>query len=122
MPTNPEARRVSRRMAHVHGAAPRSGSHARATLAVGRRAATATFEFGPDGLMTGMSGERERDVGRGRSVLTPFRGVSSDFRPVDGLLVPFRMEAIWIVDGKPFPYARFEVEQLDFEPGAGRRR
>ena len=97
-------------------------THARATLAVGRRAATATFEFGPDGLMTGMSGERERDVGRGRSVLTPFRGVSSDFRPVDGLLVPFRMEAIWIVDGKPFPYARFEVEQLDFEPGAGRRR
>jgi hypothetical protein len=91
------------------------GDHARATLAVGGRAVTATFEFGADGLPAAISGDRERDVG-GKSVLTPFRGLCGDFRPVDGLLVPFRMEAVWIVDGKPFPYARFEVEQLELAP------
>ncbi|GEJ58524.1 DUF6544 family protein [Anaeromyxobacter diazotrophicus] len=89
--------------------------HARATLAVGGRAVTATFAFGPDGLMTGMSGERERDLGGGRSVKTPFHGASGDFRPVDGVLVPFHMEASWIIEGRPFPYARFEVEEVAFD-------
>lgn len=90
---------------------------ARATLAVGGRAVSATFTFGPDGLVAGVSADRARDVGGGRSVLTPFRGVIRDWREVDGLVVPFRMEASWIVDGKACPYARFEVERLELTPG-----
>lgn len=101
---------------HVRWAAV-DDARARATLAVGGRTVNATFTFGPDGLVTGMSGDRQRDVGGGRSVLTPFRGVCQDWREVDGLVLPFRMEAIWIVDGNACPYARFEVEQLELAPG-----
>lgn len=57
---------------------------------------------------------RYRDVGNGRSQLTPFVGTYSDFRERDGLLVPFRIEAAWELDDEQFPYARFIVEQLEF--------
>lgn len=95
---------------------PLDDASARATLAVGGRSVTATFTFGPDGLPLAVEGLRQRDLGRGRTALTPFRGESSDFREVEGLRVPFRMEAVWIVGGEPFPYARFEVERLAFDP------
>jgi hypothetical protein len=94
---------------------PVDDAHADATLRVGGREVTARWEFGPDGLPLRFSAERFRDV-NGKGVLTPFVGESSDWREVDGLRVPFRVEATWIVAGERKPYARFEVEELSFDP------
>lgn len=91
---------------------------AMATLAVGGRKASGVFEFGQDGLPAAFRAERYRDLGRGRSALTPFTGVSEDYRTVDGLLVPHRMTALWEVDGRPIPYAQFLVERLEYDAAA----
>jgi hypothetical protein len=85
---------------------------ARATLRVGGREVTATFHFGADGLPTRFTAERFRDVG-GRGVLTPYTGEYSDYRSVGGVLVPFRLSAIWHLEEGPFPYARWEVESVE---------
>jgi uncharacterized protein DUF6920 len=89
--------------------------HARATLRVNDRVASGEFEFGADGLPTTFAAERYRDIGAGKSVLTPFVGRFSDFRSVDNVLVPHRAVGAWIVDGKTLEYANFEVRQLEFD-------
>jgi uncharacterized protein DUF6544 len=91
---------------------------AAATLRVSGREVTGHFEFGDDGLPLAVVGERYRDLGGGRSVLTPFRGEAADFRTVAGLLVPHRMTAMWTVGGQALPYARFEVERLEYDVSA----
>ncbi len=85
---------------------------ARARLEVGGRVVEATFHFGDDGLPDRFDAERYREVG-GRGVLTPFTGHLGDYREVDGVRVPFRLEAAWSVDGQEQPYARWEVERLE---------
>lgn len=96
--------------------APVDARRARATLAVGGREVSATFVFGPDGMPERFEAERWRDLGDGRGALTPFVGTLADFREVDGLRLPHRLEAAWIVDGKPAPYARWAVERIDLDP------
>jgi Family of unknown function (DUF6544) len=97
--------------------APVDDAHARATLRVGGREATATFEFGPDGLPARFTALRHRDVG-GKAVLTPFTGRCADYREADGLLVPHRVDAEWEIEGRPAPYARFVVERIELDPDA----
>src|SRR5262249_28490892 len=89
---------------------------AEATLRVAGREVRAEFHFGADGLPTRFTAMRYPDLGNRRSQLTPFIGTYSDFRVHAGLLVPFRMEAAWKLDDRLFPYARFVVERLDFNP------
>jgi hypothetical protein len=89
--------------------------HARAVLRVGGREAAAVFEFGEDGLPAGFAADRYRDLGGGKSALTPFVGHSLDYRPVGGILVPHRMIAAWQIDGREQEYVRFEVEHLEFD-------
>jgi hypothetical protein len=88
---------------------------ARATLEVNACRVSGVFEFGADDLPVRYSAERYRDLGGGRSALTPFAGRMSDFRRVDGVLVPFRMVALWVVDGRPCEYVRFDVERLELD-------
>jgi hypothetical protein len=88
---------------------------AAAALAVNGRSVSGDFTFGTDDLPATISADRYRDTGNGTSALTPFVGRMSDFRPVDGVLVPHRMVAAWIVDGQTIEYANFEVEQVAFE-------
>jgi uncharacterized protein DUF6544 len=87
---------------------------ATATLYVNDRSVFAEFEFGPDDLPAKFSANRYFDSGRGASVLTPFVGRLSDFRHVDGVLVPHRAVAAWVIDGKTVEYVDFEVQQLEF--------
>jgi hypothetical protein len=89
-----------------------------ATLNVGGREVAGTFEFGEDGLPALFTADRYRDVGGGQAVLTRFSGRSSDYREVDGLLVPHRVVAAWHVDGQESAYAAFEVERLEFDATA----
>ncbi len=94
---------------------PIDDERASATLDVNGRSVSGEFTFGPDDLPVTFSADRYRDTGGGTSVLTPFVGRIGDFRAVDGILVPHRIVAAWVVDGKTIEYADFEVEQLEFD-------
>ena len=73
------------------------------------------FEFGDEGLPARFTAERFRDLGGGKSVLTPFLGEFRDYRRVDGMLVPHEMVGSWVIDGNPEPYARFRVAQMEID-------
>ena len=88
---------------------------ARATLRVNGREVVGVFEFGQDDLPAVFSAHRYRDLGGGKAVLTPFVGEYGDYRWVDGLLVPHRMNGYWEVDGQRLPYVRFQVERLEYD-------
>ena len=88
---------------------------ARAALRLNGREVTGLFAFGADGLPSRFSAERYLDLGNGKSVLTPFTGRLSDYRTVDGLLVPHMMVAAWIVGGREIEYVRFSVERIEFD-------
>jgi hypothetical protein len=94
--------------------APIDERSARATLRVGGRAVAATFHFGQDGLPERFTGERYREVD-GRGVLTPFIGKYADYRVVDGVRVPFRVEAAWQVAGWEQPYARWQIQRIELD-------
>ena len=89
--------------------------HAKATLRLHGREGTGLFTFGDDGLPAMFSAERYRDLGSGKSLLTPFTGRLSDYRTVDGLLVPHMMVAAWIVGGREIEYVRFSVKRIEFD-------
>jgi hypothetical protein len=94
---------------------PIDDRRATATLRVGGRTVAGVYEFGEDGLPAAFRADRYRDLGGGRSSLTPFLGEWADYRDESGLLVPHRMTAAWQVAGQPIPYARFLVERIDYE-------
>jgi hypothetical protein len=85
-----------------------------AALTVNGRSVSGEFVFGPDDLPSAFHAERYRDVGGGRSVLTPFVGRLTDFRSVDGVLVPYRVIGAWTVEGQTKEYANFEIERVEF--------
>jgi hypothetical protein len=91
---------------------------ATATLEVNDRSVTAVFEFGPDELPATFSAERYYDNGSGKAVLTPWVGRFGNYRAVDGVLVPHRVVAAWVVDGIPIEYVRFDVQHIEFDANA----
>jgi len=98
---------------HV-GWAPIDDTSARATLRVGGREVAAVFHFAPDGLPSRLVADRYRDVA-GEGVLTPWGGEYRDYREVDGLRVPFGNEVSWVIGGQAQPYARWELEQVEYD-------
>lgn len=90
---------------------------ARARLRVGARETTVTFHFGEDGFPARITADRFLEEG-GRAVRTPWQGACADFREVDGLRVPFRMDATWLRAGAEYHYAHFEVTRLELDAGA----
>ncbi|MFB3852310.1 MAG: DUF6544 family protein [Vicinamibacterales bacterium] len=88
---------------------------AAATLRVGGRTVSGEFTFGPDGLPDAFMAGRYRDTGGGKSALTPFVGRVGNFRLVDGVLVPFRVIGAWVLDGQTKEYAKFDVEEIQFD-------
>jgi|SRR4029079_5183764 hypothetical protein len=91
-----------------------AGLRADAVLTVGSRQVTGAFEFGPDGFPRRFLAKRFRDV-HGTPVLTPFVGECTDYRRVDGVIVPFHVQGCWVIDGTPMPFARFDVTQIEFD-------
>ena len=94
---------------------PVDDRHAQGTLRLAGREVTCVFEFGADGLVAAVRADRYRDLGKGSSALTPWSGESSDYREVDGLLIPHRQTAYWHLDGRPVAYARFDVERVEYD-------
>ena len=86
-------------------------------LRVGGREVTGAFEFGEDYLPVTVFADRYRDLD-GKAALTPWSGHFGDYRKVDGLLVPHQVIAHWDVDGQRIPYARFQVERLEYDATA----
>lgn len=87
---------------------------ARATLRLRGIEVSAVFQFGADGLPERVSANRYRDVD-GKAELTGWSGQASDYRRVNGVLVPFTMEATWHLDDGPFTCLRFELDSLELD-------
>jgi hypothetical protein len=88
---------------------------ARAHLRVGDLDVAGVFEFGDDELPSAFRAMRYRDIGHGKAELTEFYGAMSDYREVDGLLVPHKLVAHWTLGGEPKAYARWEVERIEYD-------
>ena len=88
---------------------------ARAALKMKGREVAGVFEFGEDALPVAFVADRYRDLGGGKSVLTPWSGQYGDYREIDGLLAPHDVSVYWHVDGERIPYARFLVERLEYD-------
>jgi len=87
---------------------------ARASLRTGESTVQAVFETDADGRIAYVHAERYRDVGSGRSVLTPWSGRYSDYAEFGGFHVPSSVEVTWGLTDGPFSYARFHVTALEF--------
>lgn len=91
---------------------------ARAHFRIEGRSVSADFHFDSDDLIDRVSTQRYRRVGD-QDILTPWSGLASDYREVDGLLLPFRVEAIWHLEEGDFECIRFEVETIAFSRSKG---
>jgi hypothetical protein len=89
---------------------PLDRTSARATLTVGPTTASVDFHFGADGLVDRIYvPDRPRDIGRGRSVPTPWQGRFERYVPSSGYLLPMAGEVEWILPTGPAPYWRGEI-------------
>lgn len=89
-------------------------SSARATLTDGVTRVSADFRFAPSGEIRQITMERFRDVD-GRGVLTPFEGQYTQYRRVNGMMVPGSGEVAWILPGGAFPYWRGRLQSVEYE-------
>lgn len=87
---------------------------ARATLLQGELPVSAVVEFDEEGKLVRIRGDRYRDVGGGRAVLTPWIGRCTDYREFNGFRVPASVEVIWDLADGEFSYARFRVTTLEY--------
>ena len=88
---------------------------ARATVAYEGPPASAVFEMDDEGKLVRLRAERYRDLGEGRSALTPWGGDYRDYRNVNGFRVPTSVEVGWDLGAQPwFAYARFRILTLDY--------
>jgi len=87
-----------------------SGEAARATLVQEGAPVAATVQFDAEGRMLLIRGERYRDVGSGKPVLTPWVGRCSGYREFGR----FRVEVAWALDTVEFAYARFDVAAIEY--------
>ncbi len=91
---------------------------AKATLRVEGSEVSGVFEFGADGLPGAFHAERYYDTGKGEPELRLWSGDYLDYRPVEGLLVPFHFLGYWHVDGQRIGYVDFELETPEIDAAA----
>jgi len=91
---------------------------AEARLRVGPVEVAGVFEFGDTCLIVGFTAYRPRDDSGGQAVLASWSGRYGDYRVVDGLTVPCEVVVSWKEDGQDLPYARFQIERIEFDPAA----
>ena len=89
--------------------------HARARLRMGALEVHGVFEFSDSDMPIEFVATRERDLGGGKTEMTPWSGRFYDFRMSAGVRVPHRLEAAWHVAGKRTPYARFQIDLIEFD-------
>lgn len=90
--------------------------HADVTVQDGPLSITLRFGFDAGDLLRSVKSEaRGRSVG-GQIVPTPWEGIWSDYRKVDGRLVPMAGEVAWLLPEGRKPYWRGTVTELRLQP------
>lgn len=89
-------------------------STARASLTDSGITVSLTAHFGDDDLIRRVEMMRYRDV-NGTGVPTPFIGHFSDYRRVDGMLVPLEGETEWILPEGRFPFWKARITEARYE-------
>lgn len=87
---------------------------ARATLRQPNLSVSAIFEFDDNGKITTIRANRFRDLGKGRSALTPWTALCSEYREFNGFRVPTVVDVAWEVDQQRFSYAQFHVTAIQY--------
>ena len=67
------------------------------------------FCFNEEGQITRFETKRYKD-----KTLENFTGYCGDYRTVDGMKVPFYLEATWDLESGDFSYAKFNVEKIGY--------
>ena len=92
-----------------------SDASANATIVDGTIALTLLFTFNEAGLIESVGAE-SRGAGVGKDmVMLPWECGLSDYRPHDGMLIPFAGQAAWVRPGGSKAYFRGSVKKLSYE-------
>ena len=67
------------------------------------------FYFNEEGQITQFKTKRYKD-----KTLENFTGYCGDYRTVDGMKVPFYLEATWNLESGDFSYAKFKVTKIEY--------
>ncbi len=95
------------------------GNRTRAWFTQGPHEISAELEFNEAGELVGfISGDRYL-CEDGKTYLSfPWSTPTGNYREVDGRKIPGYGEAVWHLPEGPFCYARFHLEEVEFNPGA----
>lgn len=73
------------------------------------------FTFDDNGLISQFdTGERYRDIGNGKSELTPFRMKIKSYARCGDYFLPKELSIMWIIDGKEFEYFSGTIKDIIF--------
>jgi hypothetical protein len=86
-----------------------------ATLIDGPITLTMLFRFGEDGLVSGIRVEARGGLVAGETVMMPWEGSFRDYRPVDGMIIPFHGEVAWITPQGERLYFRGTVTRVEYQ-------
>ena len=67
--------------------------------------------FNNNGQITSLKTERYM----GKDKLKPWIGEVSDYKKVNGMMIPQKITASWILEDGKYTYARFNVEKFEFD-------
>ena len=67
------------------------------------------FCFNEEGQITQFKTKRYKD-----NTLENFTGYCGDYRTVDGMKVPFYLEAIWNLESGDLSYAKFKIDRIEY--------
>jgi hypothetical protein len=93
---------------------PRDDRSALATLADGPNSVTLLFEFGEDGMVKSLSGDRFKEASGAYSLQT-WQIQCDEPRERDGFLIPMRCEVAWITNGVREPYWRGRITSMTYD-------
>ncbi|MDZ7373084.1 MAG: hypothetical protein ONB23_03850 [candidate division KSB1 bacterium] len=89
--------------------------HALASLRDGELVAELVFEFGTDGLISSVRTDARYRFVQGKPVQTAWEGFFSHYDRVNGVLIPREGAVQWMIDGRPVPYWRARITEIEFE-------
>ena len=67
------------------------------------------FYFNEEGQITQFKTKRYKD-----NTLENYTGYYGDYRTVDGMKVPFYLEAVWNLESGDLSYAKFKIDRIEY--------
>jgi hypothetical protein len=74
----------------------------------------AKFSFNDDGSISKIKSQRFMTTNAG-PVLTDYTGYFSDYKEVDGIMIPMHGEVEWNLDNQDFLYGKFDIKEIQFD-------